>query len=173
LLGRIPNADFDLAGLDEKNASDLLRLLHSKPQFSRIIDHFGSWLALLLEAGILEDGTRKMPRGTQCLARDGHVCLSIAEKMIDDLLTEMGISHEKEVKYPNSKLRCNFFANSVYIEYFGLTGNAEYDDKTKEKLSLGKRLRIKMLALYPEDVIQYSDLRKKLAKHLLASGDEG
>ena len=30
-----------------------------------------------------------------------------------------------------------------------------------------------MLALYPEDVIQYSDLRKKLAKHLLASGDEG
>jgi hypothetical protein len=80
LLGRVPNSDFatdwiDLASLDEKNASDVLRLLRSKPPLERVKDHFGSWLAALVEAGVLEDGTRKMPRGTQCLARDGHVCL--------------------------------------------------------------------------------------------------
>jgi hypothetical protein len=147
LLGRVPQSDFgkdwsDFGALDETNATDVLRLLKTKPSLENVKDHFGSWLAAFVEAGVLEDGTWKMPRGTQCLAKDGHVCLSLAEKTIDDLLTELGIRHEKEVRYPEGDFRCDFVANGVYIEYFGLTGNPEYDLKTEQKLSLGKRLGI-------------------------------
>ncbi len=49
------------------------------------------------------------------------MCLSMAEKTIDDLLTEMGIDHEKEVPYPESAYRCDFVSNGVFIEYFGLS----------------------------------------------------
>jgi hypothetical protein len=39
----------------------------------------------------LEDGTQRMARGTRCLAQDGHLCHSLAEKTIDDLLHSYGI----------------------------------------------------------------------------------
>ena len=167
LLGRIPSSDFwinsvDLESLDASNATEVLLLLRTKPRTERIKDHFGSWLGALVAAGILEDGTRKMQRGTQCIAHDGHVCLSLAEKTIDDLLTNLGVPHEKEVKYPEGAFRCDFFANGVYIEYFGLTGDREYDIKTKEKLLLAERLGIRMLALYPHDVVRHSALRQRL-----------
>jgi hypothetical protein len=168
LLGRVPKSDFgedwsDVGTLDESNAADVLRLLKTKPSLENVKDHFGSWLAALVQAGVLEDGTRKMQRGTQCLAKDGHVCLSLAEKTIDDLLTEIGVRHEKEVRYPEGDFRCDFLANDVYIEYFGLTGNPEYDLKTEQKLSLGKRLGIEIVALYPGDLASPSGLQKKLA----------
>lgn len=168
-LGRVPNSGFgsyytDLGALDETNASDVLRLLRDKPSLERIKDHFGSWLAALIEAGILEDGTRKTARGTQCVARDGHVCLSIAEKTIDDLLTHLNIPHEREVGYPEEKYRCDFYVNGIYIEYFGLKGNPEYDARTREKMSLARKLGIKILALYPEDLVDYSTLRRKLLR---------
>lgn len=173
LLGRTPNSDFgtdwsDLRALDETNASEVLILLKNKPRSERVKDHFGSWLAALVEAGVLEDGTRRTQRGTQCLAKDGHVCLSIAEKTIDDMLTELGILHDKEVHYPEGGFRCDFLANGVYIEYFGLTGNPEYDLKTQQKLSLGKQLGIEILPIYPDDITCLSELRKRLA--LLHSG---
>jgi hypothetical protein len=56
--------------------------------------------------------------------------------------------------------------NGVYVEYFGLTGVPDYDEKTKEKLSLGKKLGIKILALYPEDIVRHPELRKMLKEHL-------
>jgi hypothetical protein len=168
LLGRVPNSDFgtdwsDFGALDETNATDVLRLLKTKPRSGRVKDHFGSWLAALVQAGVLEDGTRPRQRGTQCLAKDGHVCLSIAEKTIDDMLGELGIPHEKEVPYPERGFRCDFFANGIYIEYFGLTGNPEYDLKTEQKLALGKQLGITILPLYPGDVTSPSKLRKRLS----------
>jgi len=167
LLGRVPSSGFardwpDFAALDDENATAVLRLLKTKPSQDRIKDHFGSWLSALISAGVLQDGTRRTMRGTQCLARDGHVCLSIVEKTIDDLLSDMGIPHEKEVRYPGSQYKCDFKAKGIYIEYFGLTGNPEYDAKTKEKLALAVRLGIAILPLYPEDVVNQSALRKKL-----------
>jgi hypothetical protein len=105
-----------------------------------------------------------MTRGTQCLAKDGHVCLSLAEKTIDDLLSTLGIPHEKEAPYPEGRFRCDFLAGQTYIEYFGLRGNPEYDIKIDQKIALCNRLGLKLLAIYPEDLLQRTTLEKKLAE---------
>jgi hypothetical protein len=119
-------------------------------------------MACIVNSGwALEGDTRRMQRGTQCLAKDGHVCFSLVEKTIDDMLTELGISHEKEVKYPNSDFRCGL-ARGVYIEYFGLTGDPGYDAKTQQKLTYGRGLGMPLLALYSSDVAESHKLRETL-----------
>ena len=165
-LGRVPHQDFggyyDLAILDETNVVPVMKILRQKPSEMLVKGFFGSWLAALVEAGVLEGGVRRTFFGTQCLAKDGHMCLSMAEKTIDDLLTEMGIDHEKEVPYPESAYRCDFVSNGVFIEYFGLSGDADYDERTQAKQKLCKRLGLKLIAIYPEDLSGGSNLKKKL-----------
>jgi hypothetical protein len=106
---------------------------------------FGSWLEALIEAGILEDGTRRTARGTQCVAIDGHFCLSLGEKTIDDLLHAHGILHEKEPRYPEGNYRADFGVNGVFIEYFGLKGNTDYDKRSEFKRRLCKKHGIKLI----------------------------
>jgi hypothetical protein len=101
----------------------------------------------------LEDGTRRTSRGTQCLARDGHVCLSLGEKTIDDFLHAFGIAHEKKQRYPEGDFRADFVANGVFIEYFGLTGDSGYNAKTKLKQELCKKHGIKLISVYPSDLV--------------------
>jgi hypothetical protein len=165
-LGRIPHQDFgshyDLAILDETNVVPVMRILRQKPSEMLVKGFFGSWLAALVEAGVLEGGVRRTFFGTQCLAKDGHVCLSLAEKTIDDLLTEMGIAHEKEVPYPEGRYRCDFVCEGVFVEYFGLSGDADYDEKTKAKQKLCKQLGLRLVAIFPEDLSSGSTLKKKL-----------
>ena len=79
----------------------------------------------LVQAGILEDGTRRMVRGTQCIAKDGHVYLSLGERTKVDLPHAHGIPHEKEPHYPESNYRADFAVGDVFIEFFGLAGNLE------------------------------------------------
>jgi hypothetical protein len=165
-LGRVPHQGFgdynDLPILDETNVVQVMRTLRQKPSEMLVKGLFGSWLAALVEAGVLEGGVRRTFFGTQCLAKDGHVCLSMAEKTIDDLLTEMGIAHDKEVPYPEGGYRCDFVSQGVFIEYFGLAGDADYDEKTQAKQKLCKRLGLKLIAIYPEDLSSGSNLKKKL-----------
>jgi hypothetical protein len=46
-------------------------------------------VAGLIDAGVLSNGARKTARGTQSVAEDGHICLSLAEKTTDDYSTPM------------------------------------------------------------------------------------
>jgi hypothetical protein len=139
-----------------------MRILRQKPSEMLVKGLFGSWLGALVEAEVLEGGVRRTRFGTQCLAKDGHMCLSIAEKTIDDLLTTMGIAHQKEVPYPEGGYRCDFVSKGVFIEYFGLSGDPDYDDKTKAKQKLCKRLGLRLVAVYPEDLANANQLKKKL-----------
>jgi len=107
-----------------------------------------------------------MVRGTQCLAKDGHVCLSLGEKTIDDLLHAHGISHDKEPRYPGSNYRADFLVGDVYIEFFGLTGNAEYDAKTKRKQRLCREKGIELVSIYPKDLVSVKQLQRKLLTKL-------
>ena len=98
ILGRIPSQDFgegmgDLRDLNTTERLSVLTQLRQKPSQKRVKELFGSWLAALIAAGLLENDARRLARGTQCLARDGHVCLSLGEKTIDDLLHANGIQH--------------------------------------------------------------------------------
>jgi hypothetical protein len=104
-----------------------------------------------------------MERGVRCIAEDGHVCLSLGEKTICDLLHRHGIVHEREVPYPwPSTFRADWAVGGTLIEYFGLTGEPVYDAKTAVKKNLAEEHGLKLIALYPRDLIERSRLLKKL-----------
>lgn len=158
ILQQIPPQDFGIMtpyffGLSAEKRLQAIDIVKRQPTTERIKELFGSWLNALICAGILENGTRRTARGTQCLARDGHVCLSLGEKTIDDLLYSLGIAHDKEPHYPDSMLRADFLVSGTFIEYFGLTGNAGYDEKTKLKKELCREHGIKLISIYPVDLV--------------------
>ena len=166
-LGRIPPSGFGKSHvhyrlLSEKNFIQVIRLLHTKPDEERVLHVCGSWFQALLDAGVLDGDSRRLSRGTQCFATDGHLCLSLAEKVIDDTLSELGIPHQREVRYPDTRFRCDFLVGSTYVEYFGLRGNPDYDARIAEKKVLCERLNLSLLALYPEDIASDELLQGKL-----------
>ena len=105
-----------------------------------------------------EDGYRT-GRGTECIALDGHECYSLAEKQIDDWLFAKGIEHTVEPDYPvhpelnpNGLKRADWEVDGVFIEYWGLAGDREYDRKSRIKRKLAKKLGIKLIEVYPGDL---------------------
>ncbi|MBC7876546.1 MAG: hypothetical protein H7Y59_05180 [Anaerolineales bacterium] len=168
LLGRVPSQDFgegktDLIGMSNSERLAFLKLLKNKPTTVRVKLVFGSWLNALIQAGILEDGTRKNSRGIQSIAKDGHMCLSLGEKTIDEYLYAHGIDHEKEPRYPEGNYRGDFKVGTTFIEYFGLTGNPDYDAKTNEKIRLCKKHNITLIAIYPQDLVSQQKLENLLS----------
>lgn len=173
LLERVPPQGFgegvgDLRDLDTKDRVKLLRLLRAKPATQRVKAVFGSWLNALIQAGVLEDGTRRTSRGIQTIARDGHVCLSLGEKTIDDWLYSRGLQHEKEPRYPEGNFRGDWRVGGTLVEYFGLAGNPEYDDKTREKTRICKTHGVMLVAIFPKDLASQRRLDQKLS--VLLSG---
>jgi hypothetical protein len=172
VLGRVPAQSFgegiaDFHYMDDDQRLAMLKVLREKPSTDRVKEVFGSWLKALIEAGVLEDGTRKTARGIQTIACDGHVCLSLGEKTIDDYLSSHGIPHEIEPHYPEGNYRADFLVNGVFIEYFGLKGNPEYDAKTKLKQRLCRKHNIRLISLYPEDLVSRKKFERKMAPILL------
>lgn len=138
-------------------------------------DIFGNWFNALHEAKIIE--TISTSRGVKCLSLDKHLCNSLAEKQIDDWLFEHGIEHEKEPLYPKDKLfnasgkrRGDWKVNNVFIEYFGLIGDKQYEQKLFEKKQLTKLLDIELIEIYPLDL---KDLDNKLMQLTLCSMNNG
>ncbi|MDD1608862.1 MAG: hypothetical protein LUQ18_10295, partial [Methylococcaceae bacterium] len=167
LIERVPSQSFgegmtDLLDMQNDERLALLKLLQIKPSVTRVKSVFGSWLNALIQAGVLEDGTRKTSRGIQSIAKDGHVCLSLGERTIDDFLYSRGVHHEKEPRYPEGNYRGDFKVGNTFIEYFGLAGNLEYDEKTEEKIRLCKKHGITLIAIYPKDLISRKNLENKL-----------
>ena len=174
LIERVPPQNFgegmtDLLDMEKEERLALLKLLRVKPSVRRVKSVFGSWLNALIQAGVLEDGTSKTSRGIQSIAKDGHVCLSLGEKTIDDFLYDRGVHHEKEPRYPEGNYRGDFKVDSAFIEYFGLAGNPEYDAKTKEKICLCKKHGIALIAIYPQDLISQKKLESKLSVGIVQS----
>jgi hypothetical protein len=78
---------------------------------------------------------------------------------IDDWLFENGIAHEREPKYPahqehnpTGRMRGDWRIGNVYVEYFGLVGDAAYDRKIRKKLALAEELGIEVFPVYPVDL---------------------
>ncbi len=172
VLERVPTQNFgegthDLFYLNTQERLAVLQVLRKKPSLSQVRNLFGSWLNALIEAGVLEDGTRRTSRGTTCLARDGHTCRSLGEKTIDDLLFSLGIPHEKEITYPESKFITDFNVGGIFIEYFGLAGDPDYDAKIRQKEELCTDHGIKLIAIYSSDLLSSSKLKRKLLSGLI------
>lgn len=167
VLERVPPQNFgigrnDFVDMSTQERLAVLQVLKRKPTRHRVKELHGSWLKALVEAGVLEDGTRRTSRGTQCLAKDGHVCMSLGEKTIDDFLYARGISHKKESPYPEGNFKADFVAKGVFIEYFGLKGDPDYDAKTEAKQRICKKYAIRLVSVYPSDLVSSKRLEGKL-----------
>ena len=152
--------------LNKQNHVEGIRLLQTMCHPSIYKKEFGSYFKAIISAGLLEDDVRRMGRGTMCVAEDGHTCLSVAEKNIDDWLFKNNIKHEKEPAYPKNQnlnpdnsLRADWKVNNVFIEYFGLKGNKDYDKKILLKRELANILKLNLIEIYIDDL---SSLEGKL-----------
>ncbi|MDP3994218.1 MAG: hypothetical protein Q8P91_00090, partial [bacterium] len=98
------------------------------------------------------------------IAKDGHECDSLTEKIIDDWLFKREIEHKRSVPYPgNDRFTCDFVVEDRWIEFFGLRGeHKRYDELRKRKLKLVKKLNIKLVEIFPRDVFLKGSLEKKL-----------
>lgn len=162
-LREIPQDKFDKVMDLLIEISPYIRDYHYGPKKLRMVntykEEFGSWLAALIESGVLDEDARPTSRGTMCLAEDGDVCLSMQEKVIDDWLHNNGIEHIKEPNYPNDpelnpngRLRSDWKVGECFIEFFGLVGSEDYDLRINLKKELIEKHKLKLIELYPSDI---------------------
>jgi len=170
LLQRIPPLDFgtpkssvtSFVGLSTEQRAKVLLLIRRRPSLASVKYHFTSWFQALVETGVLGDTAKRNALGTTCIAKDGHVCLSIAEKTIDDFLSQRGIAHAREVPYGGGRFRADFVIGKTVVEYFGLMGRIDYALKSSNKVDYCKKESIPLIAIYPEDLIDDRLLEQKL-----------
>ncbi len=111
-----------------------------------------TWLGVLQAADLVGDAWRP-GLGTYCLAADGHLCRSLAERTVDDFLTARGIAHTPEPTYPGSSRRADWaLPDGTFVEYAGLLDDAEYRAKIEEKRSLAAAAGVPLIILVPEDL---------------------
>lgn len=98
-------------------------------------------------------------------AIDGHYVRSKAELLIDNLLFSNRIVHAYEKKIPNSNFQCDFYIppskvshNPVYIEFWGLVGDRNYEQRMKSKLRVYEEQRLALIQLFEKDMSNLQDL---------------
>ncbi len=113
---------------------------------------------------------------------DGHIVKSIAEQTIDNYLCENAIFHGYELPLDigtDKPLKPDFCLKNylgkdedVYIEYFGLKGNPEYDKKTAYKMEHYRKKHITLICLYPNTDLKNLKfaLQTKLQKEKIKKG---
>jgi hypothetical protein len=111
---------------------------------------FGSWNSAIRLAGFTPN---PVMFSKKFVAKDGHVCDSFAEKIIDDWLFRYKIKHERNFPYSNRKMTADFTIGKVRIEYFGLRGlNKTYDQIIQIKRNICQKEGLKLLEIYPSDL---------------------
>jgi hypothetical protein len=129
---------------------------HSKAARTR----FGSWNKAIEAAGFESNPVLFAKRQ---FANDGHLCDSLAEKIIDDWFFARNIEHQIHIRYPNTKYTADFVVNGIIIEFFGLSGElSRYDELMKGKLQMIRERNLKVISIYPKDIFPMSQLDKVL-----------
>ena len=163
-LESIPVATFvqnpDLSTASEEKQIAVVKVLLTMPSYGAYVATFGSWLQVLILAGILPDGTQQTMRGVRCVALDGHECLSLAEKAVDDWLSSHSIPHEIEPPYPyhphlnpSHRMRADWKVANTFIEYAGLMNEPEYEARMQEKRKLAAEFGIPLIVVEPNDIL--------------------
>lgn len=118
---------------------------------------FGSWTAAIEAAGLTPHRSHdhRMYRRMKTRARDGHLCDSISEAIIDDWLHKNKIKHSRNAPYPKTNHIADWAVNNgeVFVEYFGLAKDSpRYDRAVRKKKYLCQKHGIKLVEIYPEDI---------------------
>jgi len=148
---------------------DVLIMLINIPPIAQYINEFGSWFKALIAAGTIENERIKNARGYLCIARDGHECYSLSEKLIDDWLTKNKIEHEKETKYPFDNelnpygMRTDWLIDKTYVEFAGLLGDPYYDERIEKKKTLAEKYKFELIIIDMKDL---GRLEEKLGKFI-------
>jgi len=132
------------------------------------IRYFGSWNKAVEAVGLEPHRSHdhRMYRRMKTKARDGHVCDSISEAVIDNWLAKHNISHTRNAKYPTTNHRADWAVKNgkIFIEYFGLAkGSPRYDREIGIKKNLCRKNNIKLVEIYPPDLYPIASLNTKLA----------
>lgn len=127
---------------------------------------FGSWNAAVKIAGLEphRSDDNRMYRRTRTQARDGHVCDSVSEAIIDNWLHQNKISHTRAARYPTTNHKADWAVQDgkIFVEYFGLAKDSpRYDREIKLKKSLCQKNAIKLVEIYPSDLYPRVALGKK------------
>jgi hypothetical protein len=164
--GILPNADYKpdrmlrkslLKNLEPSEATILLKAICIAPRPSAIKKTiFPSWAHLLDAAGLLEGNFNPKSRGRRSISSCGHLCLSVGERAICELLFRRRIAHSREPLYPahevhnpNGKSRADFLVGNLWIEFAGLKGQSDYDDRMAKKVALATELKLDLLVIEP------------------------
>jgi hypothetical protein len=113
-----------------------------RPNHRVFQNEFGSWQNALNQAGF------KSCKG-KYISKDGHICDSKSEVMIDNLMYKMSIPHTKSENYPvdneynkNGKKKCDWKVGDTYVEFLGYINHRnpivqrKYEKKTNEKFDM-------------------------------------
>ena len=136
---------------------DLL-LCNYLPQQETFKKNFGSYYEALAVSGI--SGILNRGISNVCFSKDGHLCNSTEEAIIDDLLFENNIDHEKEVNYPNSRYIADWKIGNLYLEYTSIESFKLYSDRLKEKVAFIKENNLNVLFLGKKDLINQEFIKK-------------
>lgn len=122
---------------------------------------FGTWNKAIIAAGF---DPNPVMFAKKYIAKDGHRCDSLAERIIDDWLSRRNIKHERSVPYPgNDGFTADFVVGSFWIEFFGLHGeHKRYDQLMKKKLRVVKRNGLKLISIFPKHLFPKGDLDNTL-----------
>lgn len=122
--------------------------------------YFGTWNNAIIAAGFKPN---PIMFADKCIANDGHICDSVAEKIIDDYLSEKGIVHERSVVYPEGEYTADFRIEDKMIEFFGLAGeHKRYDEIRTIKQKIMKKHGLFLIEVYPKDLYPHNKLEKIL-----------
>ena len=122
--------------------------------------YFGTWNNAIEAAGFEPNPVLFAKRQ---FANDGHVCDSVAEKIIDDYLFENGIEHKRNIPYPEGLYTADFKVGRKIIEYFGLAGeHKRYDELKKIKQGIAKTFNLQLIEIYPKDLYPLHNLKRIL-----------
>lgn len=125
--------------------------------YKAVRGRFGTWNNAIIQAGYIPN---PVMFANKQIAKDGHICDSIAEKIIDDYLSRRHIKHVRNYPYPGAKgFTVDFKVKDYWIEFFGLTGELKrYDKLRRRKLNLIKKYHLNLIDIYPRDIYPKSKL---------------
>lgn len=123
-------------------------------------DRFGNWNSAIKAAGFKPN---PIMFADKCIAKDGHICDSVAEKIIDDYLSKRNIPHERNISYPEGTYTVDFKIEEKFVEYFGLAGeHTRYDQLRKIKQGIVRKYKLQFIEIYPKDLYPLHNLERIL-----------
>lgn len=123
------------------------------------------WTQILISTGLADEGVR-LSRGTVLKAADGHLCLSLQEKAVDDFFDRHSIGHTREPRYPfdpelnpNTRRRADWILeDGTFVEMWGMPKDPAYAEKMREKIELAERHRLSLIGLTAADIGRLNEI---------------